>query len=131
MASNFSNRVINPFIICVALFSTAASFTLTIWHSCGVFPQREIYEKINLAIICISWALNLVDTLWIQIASNAVREMVQVASTNVLMATRGTRALGMAWTTVAMITLSLTLSVWIQIKENRARRHTVEKEVTV
>lgn len=105
----------------MALLLICVSFTITTCHSCGVLPQNDIYHKIALGIKVSTWTMCLVDALWIQVASNAVHQMVQVASTQVLLASKGTRALGMAWSIVILLTLSPALSLWMRIKEKKAQ----------
>lgn len=120
MATSFSNRVVNPYIIILALFFTLLSFSLTIWHSCKILPKRQVFQKLSLASTVVAWALNLVDTFWIQVASNAVRRTVEPASMQVLTASRGSRAYGMAWTSVTFLTISLGLMIRLFLKEVRA-----------
>ncbi|CAN6674408.1 factor-induced gene 1 protein [Trichomonascus vanleenenianus] len=119
MAKTFSNNIVNPYFIVIALFFCVIAFLSTMWTSCQSMPMRSAMQNASLISNILAWLFWTIGAIWFQVAGQATAYLVNDASMTVLKATVGSTASGMAWSAFAFLVISTILVVLLWRKQKK------------
>lgn len=119
LASKFATDIIHPYLLIITIILSIALFLIVLYSNIPSLPHKTKVTKINLSLSLILTLFAGLTAIWGHIASKSGKELVEIASMNIIEAHIGRKAQALHWTPFAFFMMVTFMLGGIYLKEVR------------
>ncbi|KAH3679428.1 hypothetical protein WICMUC_000973 [Wickerhamomyces mucosus] len=120
IAAEFTNGVIHPYLLILTIILAIILFLTILYNGIPGMPFKYHLTKFNIGLSLISTLISGLTSIWGHIASKSGKELVEMASMNIIEAHIGKKAAALHWTPfsfLCIVSIGLIISYIKQVDE--------------
>ncbi|KAH3676206.1 hypothetical protein WICPIJ_009166 [Wickerhamomyces pijperi] len=117
LASKFSTDIIHPYLLIITIILAIGLFLMVLYGCVPSLPYKTKITKINLVLSLILTLFSGLTAIWGHISSKSGKELVEIASMNIIQAHIGKKAQALHWTPFSFFVLVNLMLVWLYVRE--------------